>query len=546
MIGYIVGALMLMSIVLGTFGPKVMQAFVPAAGTAKQLEVLDQLRQLAPQLALNGFGSTFPTPGRWTCSTGAAGAGLWSCVPAFAVSTSLAPSEYVICPYWQGYRSFPGSDAASGQPKTPLWTGYGRGYPGFSGLQAPYDTRGATIRMRASLRIIHRGADKKFSTNCQTTSASVAGDDIELDLQSTNIAAIRTGAGYKAPVDDISTVASPQLNDVRLERSSNMLKIYTSSGWQPLAPGEAPAPASAPYSPTSCRTAGYIPVAATTLADGSIEPGFCVSKFEGGFAGSPDTAENLCKAQQGKALISGRQWMAIANQAAQDSRNWTSGVVGQGALIRGHSDGAAAAPVGGDNILTNQPADADGYNGTGNASPSDQRRTLYLSNGQVIWDFSGNRAEWTTERFLRAAAPIAFADGPDYTANAFQAGVAGAPDKTLCRYFTPGDFYVGCAQGPAGTALTLQGLLPAYARPTAVPAGDTYAMNLGVLKRASLAASTTYLDYGALRGGRLTSQTLGRLGGVFELELLKYYSSAAGSYAAGANQDYGYRCVETY
>src|SRR5690606_18519514 len=39
--------------------------------------------------------------------------------------------------------------------------------------------------------------------------------------------------------------------------------------------------------------------------------------------------------------------------------------------------------------------DNDGYYGTGNSS-GNQRRTLTLNNGEVIWDLAGNTEEWTT------------------------------------------------------------------------------------------------------------------------------------------------------
>ncbi len=39
--------------------------------------------------------------------------------------------------------------------------------------------------------------------------------------------------------------------------------------------------------------------------------------------------------------------------------------------------------------------DTDGYVGTANSGPgSNQRRTLTLTNGQVIWDFAGDVYEW--------------------------------------------------------------------------------------------------------------------------------------------------------
>ncbi|MGB4420500.1 MAG: hypothetical protein WBI29_01755, partial [Candidatus Saccharimonadales bacterium] len=38
---------------------------------------------------------------------------------------------------------------------------------------------------------------------------------------------------------------------------------------------------------------------------------------------------------------------------------------------------------------------ADGYSDTGNVSPSNQKRSLTLTNGEVIWDLAGNVWEWT-------------------------------------------------------------------------------------------------------------------------------------------------------
>ena len=38
----------------------------------------------------------------------------------------------------------------------------------------------------------------------------------------------------------------------------------------------------------------------------------------------------------------------------------------------------------------------DGYYGTGNTAGSNQKRTLTLSNGEVIWDLAGNVREWTS------------------------------------------------------------------------------------------------------------------------------------------------------
>ena len=59
-------------------------------------------------------------------------------------------------------------------------------------------------------------------------------------------------------------------------------------------------------------------------------------------------------------------------------------------IYSGHSDNAPA------NSLVADDSDANGYAGTGQANPSNQRRTLTLSNGEVIWDMAGNVWEWTS------------------------------------------------------------------------------------------------------------------------------------------------------
>ena len=161
---------------------------------------------------------------------------------------------------------------------------------------------------------------------------------------------------------------------------------------------------------------GYIPVGAFTLPGSIFVPAFCVMKYEAKkndvgladrFVGGPGAAypvstpdktpwfgltwqdaRTAC-ASVGVQLISENQWLSIAHQVVGVLTNWTSGVVGTGALYQGHWDGnparAAAADV----------SDANGYYDTGNTTGSTQRRTLTLPNGQVIWDLSGNIAEYT-------------------------------------------------------------------------------------------------------------------------------------------------------
>lgn len=91
-------------------------------------------------------------------------------------------------------------------------------------------------------------------------------------------------------------------------------------------------------------------------------------------------------------LITEEEWLTIAHNALNVPSNWTGGSVGSGSVYLGYTDdwfsctGAAAS--------TN---DGDAYVGTGSSSGI-QRRTLTLSNGEVIWDFSGGLTEWIAQR----------------------------------------------------------------------------------------------------------------------------------------------------
>lgn len=90
-------------------------------------------------------------------------------------------------------------------------------------------------------------------------------------------------------------------------------------------------------------------------------------------------------------LITEAEWMTVAANVLSVPGNWTSGTVGSGLIFRGHSDGNPAG------VIEAGVDDANGYANTGNSTSSGpaQRRTLTLTNGEVIWDLSGNAWEWT-------------------------------------------------------------------------------------------------------------------------------------------------------
>lgn len=94
-------------------------------------------------------------------------------------------------------------------------------------------------------------------------------------------------------------------------------------------------------------------------------------------------------------LISNSQWQAIARNIESVDSNWSGGVVGSGSLNRGHTNGAAAISAYSD--------DNNACVGTGQSCSRTvwhaNRRIHTLSNGMVIWDFSGNVWEWVRDNY---------------------------------------------------------------------------------------------------------------------------------------------------
>jgi prepilin-type N-terminal cleavage/methylation domain-containing protein len=159
-----------------------------------------------------------------------------------------------------------------------------------------------------------------------------------------------------------------------------------------------------PSTTISCPT-GYIAVPRNSMY-GTND--FCVMKYEAktgsatvaattaatGFPTvniSQTNAITACSLNgAGYGLINNNEWMTIARNIEGQGTNWTGGTVGSGGLWRGHSDNNPS-------IALAASTDNDPYFGTGNVSPSIERRTHTLSNGETIWDLGGNVWEWTSD-----------------------------------------------------------------------------------------------------------------------------------------------------
>lgn len=238
--------------------------------------------------------------------------------------------------------------------------------------------------------------------------------------------------------------------------------------------------------------AGFIPVPGSSTYGTSD---FCVMKYEaksvGGVAtsvaaGTPwvsitqtgtGSATTLSAAAcTGCQLITEAQWMTIAQNVLSVPSNWSSGVVGTGYIFSGHNDNAPASALAADTD------DNNGYSGTGNSASSgaNQRRTLTLTNGEIIWDFAGNVLEWTAGQMTGGQpSPTGFAwrewtavSGGTFTINPYPSntGISGAStwnstngigqiysssgDATLRGYVRSGHWYYGAVTGVATLLLT--------------------------------------------------------------------------------------------
>ena len=136
---------------------------------------------------------------------------------------------------------------------------------------------------------------------------------------------------------------------------------------------------------------------------------FCVMKYEAKQVGSTGVPESVATGTPwtsinqtwaisyspnvvgctGCHLITEAEWLTIAQNVLSVPANWSGDAVGNGYIYSGHNDNA---PTG---TLAASTNDSSGYYNETNTG-GNQRRTLTLTNGEVIWDLAGNAWEWTS------------------------------------------------------------------------------------------------------------------------------------------------------
>jgi len=97
----------------------------------------------------------------------------------------------------------------------------------------------------------------------------------------------------------------------------------------------------------------------------------------------PDAISLCASLGIGYKLITRAEWVTSAREAENNTYNWNSNTIYSGSMYRGHSDSSP-------NYILSVSDTNDGYIGTGDGETSEQRRTLKLYNGEIIWDLGGN------------------------------------------------------------------------------------------------------------------------------------------------------------
>jgi prepilin-type N-terminal cleavage/methylation domain-containing protein len=274
------------------------------------------------------------------------------------------------------------------------------------------------------------GVQRRICSNTVTTDCI----DITADIVPTYIAAIPTGAIYTAS----------KSNDGRI--NINMAETLPSF--------------------KNCPT-GYIRVPGNNLYQ---TKDFCVMKYEAkaGSAtvaattqavGTPVVSINQSDADQactnngaGYGLITNAEWMTVARNIEAQNSNWYNPTptpvnqVGSGGLNRGHSDnnpgGALAAST---NDLEGCVGYTDGRTCTNQWHVN--RRTHTLSNGEIIWDLSGNVWEWTNDTIMGVNKPTG---GSQFTAMTGYGTLSydlTRPSNTWNSTQNMGQYFVGSTTG---------------------------------------------------------------------------------------------------
>lgn len=183
-------------------------------------------------------------------------------------------------------------------------------------------------------------------------------------------------------------------------------------------------------------------------------------------------------------LISNNEWQTIARDIEKVSSNWYQGKKYSlnSYLNRGNSS-----------VSPGCSATLDAVSGTC-TTPSTlfkDKRTHTLSNGSVIWDFSGNLSEWVTDDWSTDYSGLASFPNPQNYAS-----IVGSTNATAKLEFGPFNSYsyAGGGYGYFGELINISGQTPGFA----LYRGGSYSdgANIGVFQAQSQVSTYTSGDLG--------------------------------------------------
>ena len=202
--------------------------------------------------------------------------------------------------------------------------------------------------------------------------------------------------------------------------------------------------------------------------EGYTAKDFCIMKYEAKNDGSGgavsqsadvpyvnisrnDSITKCTDLGEGYDLMTNDEWQSVARNIELVASNWNANIVGSGSLNRGHSD---ASP---DNALAANDDDNQACYGTEQTCDSSiwdsQRRTHKLSNGEVIWDLSGNVWEWVKDDNTVDYSPDAYLSlitASTHTASGSLTGGTTTTSRTAKGQFGPSGDYADLNSAPYG------------------------------------------------------------------------------------------------
>ena len=234
---------------------------------------------------------------------------------------------------------------------------------------------------------------------------------------------VQQADSYRTVITEEEMLGEVNQTDLVFQKSSDLIKKAENSSQDPssenLGEDKTISEDSLAQSEVDCRT--ILPSGSWVLVPGDSfynTTDFCVMKYEAkcseqdgqfcsilehlpfsNYENTPwvninrDDAKSACKSLGDKYhLITNNEWMTIGKNIVNLALNWSSNIIGTGELARGHSDSDPFQACYASSSEEN--AYVDGTCEGSSLGPFNQRRTHILSNGETIWDLSGNVWEW--------------------------------------------------------------------------------------------------------------------------------------------------------